>query len=1451
MIIDGKKVVKTLLDNDLSILRRFSYEKKTLPEFVLLIPEEEEAKKSKKKKDIYTTRYLIDEIKAAGRDREIDSYWQDLLADKKAGQRYFNVSAEELAQLWWIFNFRNGKVTYLEKKVKIEYTPTPQIRNPNLRPDPVEQNWFDEFLNNNQLNAETVLNQMEPEEKVIHKKGNKKNDRGNPKSTITILEERLQRFFRKEVEDIQYMDEFQTFEKKESTEPETVGITHEVSFDVDYDIYELFNDLKMSRDLPFAYIGNYYKILKEFTPTIKWITLDNTRRDNTGDDEILYLRVLNVKTEPNRGDVQDRDSQKKETPSDYMLYSTIKIRFESFYDTEKRLKLEQEERDQKDERDKIYRDREEKRRKKQMKEEKKSADVNRIKRKKSKMTVEEEEQYKEEENKRREEKEIAEEEERKENEIANEKIRRLREQIQEKVDEEMRKKYENVDIEKSRVYMIIQSVINPDLNVEQLTQRIFKAFSDRTRENIQTREVSIKSEFNVPEFELERPIFLDMAMNEVFFKKLVYVDEHDKIGKQKGGLKFSFSMSLQGGSKLVSCELVEKVVAKKDKVIALHKKLVANSKYIKIRVSGIENEEMVRKFRNIFTRMLTRYEDQRDTVVNEYKKYAPEFLIEPYLEEQKQIIETKTRHSLREGNMLKDIAWRTYISGYARQCPKKAVPIIVAQQDPNTDEEPFAVQKLRETYPDQNVILFPKDKDEDVDGVQFWYTCNPDSKKYKYIGLRKSKLKNADEYPLIPCCYIRDHSQQAASLYHKYYNGKKAGKPLKLKDFRGYIPPVTKDGGHIMGSRKMLFEANRLAVLETDIDTFLRTADGIGSDMVYYRRGASDTVNSALESINRAINPSDVYDTNGGTLKEIRKKLINYLRENKSNISQEAYLYTPETIKNYLEDDNKYLDPKLFYRLLEDFFNCYIYIFHQSPSKFPNGILACPYYIREYLQREKIMGDKNRNVVILYEHYGAETNHVPHPHPHCELVVQQYKDEKDEKGIKKDPKKVTSRAVFTANMELVKNLEKAFLEMYVTQIDRTTVFPVILPFKSRVVAQGIDYYGKTRYLQFAEFEKICLLTNPLPPYNYSEDYTYAPISRLAAKRFLQYEGIEKSLTVRVGENIVGIKAQKGNIVFYIPIHPVESLESNENDLPVMAPTNIYPGSQIELYNEYNRRARYMVEYILYLFSLFYLEDKAKRNEPIVDGKYLLKFMRTKVEIDETYSYKKKILRAFSMQAGLLRDRKLVVPNIMVSKKLLYMLQLNLRRRYTETLHYSSHKYMQSYFADITDFEQKKDQIILYGRDSLDHWISKKNLNYALSDSILPANASLYAELQKYPLDNIYMLMFTAAYCKSCKFIQSRIYTASKKGNKRKVQILADERVAKNVNVLYVDIDENPGLKALYGVSVVPTFIFLHVKNEVITKLETIVGNELQQQTVKTVYNTMKDLVDKKLDGSLW
>ena len=118
----------------------------------------------------------------------------------------------------------------------------------------------------------------------------------------------------KVLEDITFFQKFPKYftEQIQSSEITYTKTSLLVKFKLDIDIYELFNTLEMSTEIPFAYIKNFYKILKTFKPSETWLP------KYPHNDDILILYVLNKYNEPYKNKI-------KTNPKNYSFIIIIAV----------------------------------------------------------------------------------------------------------------------------------------------------------------------------------------------------------------------------------------------------------------------------------------------------------------------------------------------------------------------------------------------------------------------------------------------------------------------------------------------------------------------------------------------------------------------------------------------------------------------------------------------------------------------------------------------------------------------------------------------------------------------------------------------------------------------------------------------------------------------------------------------------------------------------------------------------------------------------------------------------------------------------------------------------------------------------------------------------------------------------------------------------------------------
>ena len=232
----------------------------------------------------------------------------------------------------------------------------------------------------------------------------------------------------------------------------------------------------------------------------------------------------------------------------------------------------------------------------------------------------------------------------------------------------------------------------------------------------------------------------------------------------------------------------------------------------------------------------------------------------------------------------------------------------------------------------------------------------------------------------------------------------------------------------------------------------------IDPEFKYLRSGVFIGVNSCIEAILRAKT-----DKNFDTMdKEEKEELLNNYRNKLRDIilkgasSQNSYLYSSSSLINILEQDNKFIDVKLFHDALQELFQIHLVLF-QVTKENSDGELVSPYYINNlYLLNQK---REYRYTVILYETMGTRIDNLQFPH--YELICKLKEDIKVKENIK-----LISR--FDAENLTTERLSKAFDDIFMRFSEQLDTKVIENPFVSSIKSQKADTFGKIRLVKFTD-----------------------------------------------------------------------------------------------------------------------------------------------------------------------------------------------------------------------------------------------------------------------------------------------------------------------------------------------------------------------------------------------
>lgn len=392
--------------------------------------------------------------------------------------------------------------------------------------------------------------------------------------------------------------------------------------------------------------------------------------------------------------------------------------------------------------------------------------------------------------------------------------------------------------------------------------------------------------------------------------------------------------------------------------------LPLDTPYIVVSISKAVNRFVLFQFMNVFARLLTIYNQVRDVYEDEYNALIPD-LKDPKIQEQELTLILKPAKTVGKEKIgkinLRTIAPEIFTESYSRDCQYKNQPIIITESEIDS-------WKNRKIIKGTQSIQRPIKQLGDYN-----FVCPTNV--YPYVEFKQ----NLDEdriFDKYPCCY---KSQQGGVRQRERGTSQRSNVPIKTNKIMG-------EGG--------------IANLPTSIEEMLQGA--FTKPLSFYRTGSLIGPSSFLSCVVLAL--EDPVYINLKTIEE-KENYINQLRLNMA--AKENFLTTSSELFDVSEKDrienfkriDEFLDPSIYYRVVEELFNVNIFVFSGSLPK-PN---VEPVYTLEISRFSSIpihSFKRGAPTVLIYKHWGAETDHLEYPQ--CELIIAHMGDESiSEKETKK------------------------------------------------------------------------------------------------------------------------------------------------------------------------------------------------------------------------------------------------------------------------------------------------------------------------------------------------------------------------------------------------------------------------------------------------------------------
>jgi hypothetical protein len=794
-----------------------------------------------------------------------------------------------------------------------------------------------------------------------------------------------------------------------------------------------------------------------------------------------------------------------------------------------------------------------------------------------------------------------------------------------------------------------------------IIERIISAFPVNMNISLESTTItSINGIFYMPNRAFTPYIFADLVMNNDLFSTVMVISERRKTTKDKTSVYIRFFRPDTGR---VNAIITQQTVVEETSKTLKPPDFTMGSSFIRINITNARDNEAVQVFQEILSKLFAIYDKLAPELAKEYQQFIPDF------EEEQSKIPGQVGHL-----KLKDIDQNdVFAEYYSRSCREERQPYRATDS-----EAAIASSEGRQ------VLVFPR---PDSGMPVHNYICDPSRRReaykgefFTFPGLQKNNQANKNVFPFVPCCYQGDKRTSKIMIdFHKSVGeGSPAEDAIESEPSQRTAQSIYKTG--------KIVPINTTGDVPESINTLFEIIDQPpdGTRRRTLRRGMTRTKSSFLECILTALNNDeyDQYDVEN-SLAFVREKLAT--EKGAALCKQEMFDYDPSAIQLQIADPNVYFDPRYFVALLENAYDCDIYIFSKLEDL--NSAMVLPYYRQAYYKNR---GRGGPSIAIL-EHMGSEKDHAEYPQ--CELIMRWNVAKEDD--ILMSYPSISNPAKGLSNV--FERMRKAYV---LDKLIPLTFLPI--PREVRIENQAVDSYGKCRMIiiQAASLRGTLFLP-PIAPVaaKIIESYDF---TRVSVQEALDLASILNMRVTGQGTQFGVIKEIRGTLGNVESI-TIPTLDGKiVNGIPDYSTEDIpdVMESSLTRYDYGKKMARYIEEYMLWLYSKFVEDDGDLSDESI------LNFRDRYITLDSDFEYGT-VTELFSKNSGVMKGGKLVVKSEDTLKRLMYVLRLACTHESQKVRAFQTHKSIQSFYMDINDFDNHPFEVIVYGKDSMLRWIDSE------------------------------------------------------------------------------------------------------------------------------------------------
>lgn len=475
------------------------------------------------------------------------------------------------------------------------------------------------------------------------------------------------------------------------------------------------------------------------------------------------------------------------------------------------------------------------------------------------------------------------------------------------------------------MYPTEATVINSPNDVLVMKHVLEKLFSSKlTISSVSPQSAGIR--FMLPTPRWSRIVMGEIIRNDPFVSRLMYINEKNQTFLKKKGSNIFYDPSYNVDPDKVDFRAV-KFITHREKRGYIYT------------VSRLPSINAGLAFINVLLRVLYTYDQRREEILLQYQE-----LTRAYVEYEsnvlKQEIHTEGESNERRIVALQQFDRQMFHGRYAAKCQSKRQPILIENGRKLSSKEIRSIVRKRYDGNDHKVMEFPQDS-----GV--WFGCQRDEQdtfEFKWPGLNKPACVQGSN-SFTPCCFKEDQYQKNTGL-SLYLNPKR-------KSVSSYIKMQNKKicEGEMA---KPPFLIQRMLNLNKDELTTVQ--QGKTEVVSIVRMGVRISTHSILDCLEK---------TRSKPSKTPRQRIRKLLTEELvACASQELMGATLSDLYTELDDEQTTIDPRKWFSILEELYECTIFLFYFSKADKPDGELILPRSQLPYVFRPRVK-DRRCCVILL------------------------------------------------------------------------------------------------------------------------------------------------------------------------------------------------------------------------------------------------------------------------------------------------------------------------------------------------------------------------------------------------------------------------------------------------------------------------------------------------------